>query len=472
MPILVCPYCVTRQEFSVSNITCDQCGESVPKSFIEAAMVRDPIWLVTIGSRQVGKTTFIDSMVSTMKAMVKVSNPRIRLKMLDTHTMKTMQEIQKRTLEGKIQPPTKKEQKFRPLLFDVTNIAGYDNNPIVLYDYAGEIFDENPDDVAQYAPALREANTVWLFISISDVRENTTGQSIEWALEYYIRGMEQLDAPLIGRDLLVIFTKADRLGDEIDDTILDYLLDDDYKQLAKMSLEDTEKYPFDLDSYFKKMESISKQLEDYLYQNDGYEIIELAAEHNMNLKLAINSAIGADTVGHITTHANPDRMRVIDPLLYALKGVATKHEQREVVLIIDSSSEGIREFLSTNLHSQAFDALKPRNVATTTYYIGNKTPEFTAGQRPEGEPLPTNKVPLSLIGPILDGLSEDARVIVFTCHDLMDLSDFRYSSWDQRLFLITTRELPTEWSHVLIYVPNAHSIDAIIEEFFRLMPNR
>lgn len=465
MARIVCPYCIKGQELTSTNNTCDNCNRNVPSKFIQHAMQQLPLWMVTIGAPSVGKSTYVSSLAITMKHMGKVSRGAV-MNGYDEHTVNKIRTVNIDAEQGNKAPKTNRDASTHPLLLEVPNFMGNQQNPMVIYDYAGEIFDMEITKVSEFAPAIAEANTIWNFISLSDLEGNASGRGISDSFHYYLQGMEQIGASPRNRDILIILTKADKLQNSVPENVGRYLATDPYFAVQAMSRTSAQEHQFDPIEYYEQMLQISEELMDYCYDKDGYQLITMAEQNEMNIRFAITSAIGGDPINGKVQ--DPRRFRVLDPLVFAIKGNKGPVLGNQVVLIVDTTEDGMTSIQNRKLHVDLHQALSGLNMDVETYYLGDCTRHHATGQVPATTSL---RPRLPFIGPLLDRIPATARAMVLTSSEIVDLADYWDTTWRERLYLLTTRELQTEWSYKAQFTPDQHQISSFAEDFHRVIPS-
>jgi hypothetical protein len=462
---VICPYCGSKQTFAGSNNICSNCGNEVSRKYLDNVRKRPPVWMVTVGNTRHGKTTYVDSLTVSVENLGKIS-PRTFSTYLDNTTFEKIRAIRREAQEGILPEPTVIDRP-RPLLMSLPNFLDHDSNTLVIYDLAGEIFDR-PDEIEKWADAIKHAETIWFLISLSDLEKDKEGRSIGDLVQIYVDGMANLGAKLKGRRVLVVFTKGDVLAQRLPPTIRKYLAEDPYSKLAQMSMAEAKSRPFDEYAYLRELHTISDELRAYTYDHvsGGPNLINMIEYYGMDLSFTIVASIpGADgqTVG-----TNSPRFRVIDPLIWSLSSSQGDREETTIALILDASQSSSAVF-ADDLPGTFFDCLQSNNADVNSYYLGRREPIVNLSQRPEKSPRRSS---LPMIGPILDQLSPNAYALAVVNGPIHDLVDYQYSSWHDRLFIVTLTDQAQDWPHKVNLADGETDPCEIANDFFRFMTEK
>ena len=434
---ILCPYCGTPQAFAGTNTVCVKCSAEVPRNYIANARQRPPIWMVTVGYSQHGKSTFVDGLTTVIEKLIRIS-PGTVYTYLDEATRKKIIETRKGNQQGILPGST---QRPVPMLISLPHFLGNESNTLVIYDMPGEIFDD-PGEIEKYSEVIKQAETIWFLISLRDMEKDQEGRSIADLVNIYVGGLQQLNAPIKGRRVLVVYTKSDLILEGLPAHLQDYLAEDPYSNLPQMTMEDVKKAPFrDLD-YWEKMQAASQWLKEYTYDKvpGGDALIGLVEHNEMALSFtAVSSVPGAD--GRTIGTAIP-RYRVLDPLIWSLMGTQGGTTTGEIALIFDAG-RGFEAVWAESLPIQFFDLLQSQNsMGVRTFYTGQR--EALKMARPERAP---KKIGLRFIGPILDTLTDDSHALVVVNGPIEDLLDYYYSSWHDRLYVVSLGNKSISWPH-------------------------
>jgi hypothetical protein len=463
MASVLCPYCGSKQTF-VNATTCEQCGAEVPRAYIENAKKHPPVWLVTFGTTRHGKSTYIDSLAVTIENLGKLTDGVFH-KYLDTKTFDAIREVRREVQEGKLKESTKASMKPEPLLIGINGFLDHEVDTLVIYDLAGEIFDDLTT-VGDYAANVKNAETVWFLVSLADLERDREGRRISDLFEAYLAAMEKLRTSPQGRNLLVIYTKADRLSDRLPADVREYLRSDPYCRLKELKRREVTA-SFDEYDYLQGMRQISQSLEDFTYDEveGGAAFINMIKANKMKLSFAITSSLGQDASEGRQMGTEFLRYRVIDPLIWSLTLNETRKGERQVALLLDSGP-GSEIIHHNELGGAFYEALFAQSADVVTYYLGTRQPAFQMGQKPNGAP---SRLRPRLVGPILDQLGKQDYALALVTQPISDLNDYLYSSWHDRLMVISIGQDNVQWSHKTVYQPNKTDLYDLVSEFMRLI---
>ena len=350
-----CPYCLRPQTFCRSDI-CEVCHQRVPHQYIEIARAREPIWIVAYGPPQHGKSSLLSSMTFLVEHLGMLA-PHTFHTYLDDSTITRIAAIQHRQRTGAEPiPATPLVDKPEPLLIALRNFPkDKDSQVLVIYDLGGELVDTitqrvmvDRKQLPMYTQALAKAKTVWFIVSLYDIQKDmvNTGKSINNLFFGYEQTMEHLGVPLDGHNILVTYTKADKLL-SLDTTNLltlpgpidDYLREDPYYNLGNIGA--TRPPLLDADKYAKEMERISQELHNFTrdYVPEGQALVSMADGNRVGIRFTMNSALGSDSGAHNTTGTQIRRFRVLDTLMWALQLNDTVNHTASAALILPAQTK-------------------------------------------------------------------------------------------------------------------------------------
>lgn len=471
MALITCPYCLTQREFRSARCENPECGRDLPKQYFDGASKQEPIWLVSFGPPQVGKTRFISSMSLAAENLSKVARGAF-MNYLDDDTRKAIAKMRVQDREGQANPgSTQWHDRPVPLLLMISNFPPKRSNVVVIYDLPGELVDV-ASSKPEYARAVQKAQTVWFMVSLDDLEQDPSGRSMVDLFIVYQQMMDALNVPIEGRTILVTYTKADRMLRHEDDLrlpdqVFDYLADDPYDQIKEKRGADLP--AFDEDAYFADMQRIDQVLREYTADivPGGGSFISMAEANGAQVFFTMNSALGGDPNPQGQAGHEIRRIRVLDALIWAMKLSGTRASALEATLILPATENN--QVYGSNLPLQFFEALKRNGASVTSYYMGEMEPAFNAGAAPVN-PHPASRVPL--IGPILDKLSTQRPTIVLLDDAVpYDLNDFVDTSWNDYLLVVTQRrhDLGTWMQNKVQYKPDS-DLDQLVRDFFKRIP--
>ncbi len=436
MARVVCPFCCTVHDFTKS-MECPSSSWKVPADYVRKYYTFPPTWLMTVGFKQYGKTTYLSALAILLSRMNQVIHSQW-FETLDIYSFKALREM--RTAD-ETTPEKTPVGPLRPLLFHVGDMGSMGSHCLVLYDLAGESF-ETPENVGENAPALREINTVWFLVSLTNLEKDHPRRSISELLLVYLAGMDELKIDVTGWNLVVIYTKAD-IGCFPED-LSDYLLNDPLTPVAQGATSADAQIEFDLDVYLREMRRVSDRLEDFTRTQvqDGRNFINRAHSKGMNLVFSMVSSLGQNPKdGNNLEHEKSPR-RVLDPLLWALT-LKRQKQTRSLRLIVDDALRNVD--LPQGFVPELWRALI-QHGEVTTHILGQTRPLANSGQAPPDSFGSRRRQ--RLLGPILQTCSSDDRLLVLTSGPVLDLADFQSSEWSDRLLIVSTQEdSPWDWNH-------------------------
>jgi hypothetical protein len=437
MARVICPFCCTVHDFSKS-LQCPNSPWKVPTDFVHDYDVFPPIWLMTLGFKQYGKTTYLSALTLLLEGMDQIIQSQW-YEPLDTYTFNAIRQM--RTVDDRT-PETTPLGPIRPLLFRVGDMGNLGSRCLVLYDLAGESF-EVPENVGESAPALREVNTVWFLVSLPNLEQDNPRRTVSELLRVYLAGMDELKIDARGWNLIVIYTKADDVAAFPED-LRDYLVSDPLTRVAKGGIVADSVMSFDLETYLAEMRRVSDRLEEFTRTRipNGAGFINRARSKGMNLVFSMVSSLGQkpDERGELRHEKSP--RRVLDPFLWALT-LERKRQSRSLRLVLDVA--GPQDHLPSELVADLWRSLI-NHGEVTTHVLGQIRPVSGSGQPPP-DSFGTRKRQ-RLLGPILQTCSSADRLMVLTGGPILDLADFRASEWSDRLLIVSTQdESSLDWDH-------------------------
>lgn len=463
MAQIMCPYCLTPQAFARSN-KCQnpECRvQEVPQEYIDNARRMPPIWLTTFGTSQHGKTTYIDALAIWIENLGKITE-NISHEYLDSHTIEQIRTMRQRDRSARPEPEST-SAVGQPLLISVDSLIPNQTHTIIVHDLPGELSDDMIR-LSDLATAIKHSQTVFFIVSLWDLLRDRQRQLSD-LFTIYQQAMRRLGASFEGKNILVVFTKADLLAKfseadpiQLTDSILDYLTNDQYRLLRTSRSRDLT--PLDFDDYVKKMGTISKELQEFTRDSieSGASFIAKIKKSNCRLEFCITSAQG-DEVSAEGRLGVVNRFRVLDPFFWAINLNKQESGKREGILVIDGGGTVHTQDIPLQFHH----ALTRRGVGTETYYLGEFKSILSIGQSPTNLKQPRRF--LSLIGPILDKLPEGTIGIALLEKEPRDLIDYLYTSWSQNLLIVALHsDVATYWPNHVLWEDDSDPFD-IISDF-------
>lgn len=443
MARVICPFCLKHHDFT-AELECPEYGKAVPPTYVENYSKVPPLWLVTVGFSQHGKTTYLAAL-TLMLEKISLVWENVHYRPLNQDTIDRIRQMRREAMRGEL-PPTNPKGTPLPLLFNVYNLPESGSRCLVMYDVAGEIYN-SLSEVRELVTPIKQVGTTWFLVSIEDLHNDQEGKNINDLFHAYLSGMESLHVDLKGRNLIVIYTKADQVS--FTREIKDYLRTDPFQGLTLPEANIPDFKDFSLLEYTQKMLGISDRLEDYTRRrvNGGAAFIPMVKESGMKLIFCVTSALG-QSPDETSKRLREDalRYRVLDPLLWAIS-LEIPPEPKPIGLVVDASSQSHALYGSPIF--EIWENLS-HHGALTTYYLGQTLEASHPGQHPPE--TPPRIAHQRLIGPILEKVSPDTRFVVVTTGPILDLVDFYDSPWRDRLLLVLTEEEQQHnWPHQVFY---------------------
>lgn len=470
--MIMCPYCQTMQEPQSTNLcNSPKCGQKLPPEYVKIARNGHITYLGTFGLPSHGKTALLSSLMQSAQAVTKIV-PGSYVRPLGDETQKTLNEWSARYRRGEVKlPSTTPNARPQPLLVLNNKFATNGVDCLVAYDLAGEAL-KNAGSQSEHVRSLSKVNTIWCVVSLDDlIHENNEGYSLDGLFNIYLEAMTDLHISIKGKNILIVYTKADLLLGIRDglvplpSEVEDYLATDPYDQLR--ARRGAELPSFDEDAYFARMCEISDILLEYTtdFIDGGGALVNMIRDEDAQVYFTINSAYGgALDAGNTTIGTAVRAIRVLDALIWAIKlnRVGGGYEQ-EVALIVPGTIQ------SAGLASQGtimrfYDELSSRGGHVATYYPGQVRPAFSLGTSPTPVQSSAN---LALICPLLDHLKPGTAVVLLVNDTLpLDFIDLYATQWAERLLLVVAhRELVATWlPHRQVY-NNDNEIPQMVNTF-------
>lgn len=459
MSRILCPFCLKPHNFAISR-TCPDHNLEVPYPYVNEYREVPPLWLATVGFPRHGKTTYLAALSLLLQHLAPVF-PDLFFRELDQFTIDGFRSIRQEASEGKNTRQTPKSVS-RPLLLSVYNLPESGSRCLVMYDVAGEVY-RNFGELGTYVPSLKEVTTTWFLVSLNDLQENPDRMTITELFNIYLTGMQSMRVNLKGRNLIVVYTKADKLKDG---SIRSYLQADPLKSLMVPGSPSPDLANFSYDDYIDRMGKMSQTLKEYTKEKIplGAPFINMVQAQGMNLVFCVTSALGEspeENNGRLNVEAV--RYRVLDPLFWAMK-LEQPQSSTPFALLLDAS-HGSDAIYSNNLVSFIWDQLASQGELST-YYLGQSRIASLPDQNPPNHGPAQEK--LRLLGPILAKLDPSTKLLAITTGRIIDLADFKHTVWRDRLLLVNIGEdHNNRWPNSIIFRDNDEPT-IVINNFFNL----
>ena len=106
-----------------------------------------------------------------------------------------------------------------------------------------------------YLRSLKEVKNICFLVSLRELEEKPD-KRISDLLNVYVSGMRRLKWRLAGRNLIVVYTKADKLYNDLPDRVQAYLTSDPLQNVTNYEEYVEQMDHFSLDSYIEEMGEI------------------------------------------------------------------------------------------------------------------------------------------------------------------------------------------------------------------------
>jgi len=472
MPQPKCPFCFNKHDFKKSR-KCPNSSrkgnpeenEEIPRQFIEQYNQVPPLSLVTMGFKQHGKTTYLAALTMVLENLYRIL-PGTTYQLLDQYTVETVTEMRKNAISGNLPNPNQIAVP-RPMFVNI--YGGLGPNCLVLYDVAGEIYHsvyENSND--KYIQSLKTVKNVLFMVSLKDLEEDEYRLRINDLLQRYIEGMQHLQMPVANHNLIVVFTKGDKLINQAEyglpEKVNEHFLKDRFQKVTRLSSPVDILPNFSQDEYMIELQEVSDLLKDYTRRvvPGGGAFIDLAELNNIGLYFTITSATGGNPVNN-RMQVEATRYCVLDPYFWALR-LNEPLAVSEIHMLLDGTKESDRIY-TENLASIYEELTTYSDV--TTHYVGQSRIASVAGQPP-----PTTKPRVlrpRLVGPILEKFDENSLAMVLAGGEILDLQDFTNSTWRERLLLVAFGDEEYQpWQNQIIF-RKGDDLSLVTDQFRQLI---
>jgi hypothetical protein len=460
-----CPFCLGRHDFKKSSV-CPEYKLEVPATYINEYDRVPPLWLMTLGFTKHGKTCYLAALTMMLENVNRVW-PETAQNYPDQYTFDMVRETRRQAQTGDQPAATQRQPVLRPLLIPMYDVPNVGSQCLVLYDTPGELFEnlQSAEDM-NYIRPLKEVRNIWFLISLWDLQRESS-RRISDLFTIYLSGMQLLKWPLTGRNLIVVYTKADKVREELPQRVEEYLLNDPFRDITNYSPEVMvpDMADFSLKNYIQEMQAISTELEDFTRRRipGGGAFIGLARRHEMGLFFTVTSALGSAPDGN-RQWTDATRYRVLDPYLWALY-LNKPTASQSIKLVLDGAKD------SDQVYDFALGGLVERLSElgeVTTHYLGQQARVSVAGQAPPSKKPAKPRV--RLIGPLLERTEPKTKVVAVVGGPIRDLEDFNASTWRDRLLLIAVGDEPyQDWPNTITVRSKDGDLEAVYEECKRLL---
>lgn len=308
---MLCPFCLSKVIFQENiegsrvSYLCPECKEVIPVLYVQEYRKYLPVVVNAIGFRGHGKTVYFATLFYALRKY------QLSKFWKGFHTMclneESLEIVQRNVnmLEEGLLPESTPKNFPRPTIVRIQGIPTYPNRTLLFYDTSGEAF-EKASQLVQFASFVRRAQKVLFLLSISDMED--IGMEMHNLLNTYIIGMSDLGAQTKNQELIVVYTKADKINSYLGkfSILVDYLKEGTVDGLVNIK------------DYHKKMCEISELLYSFTQKVlNAHEFLNAAETHFKAINFCIISALGANPHGERLAVAITPR-RIFDPLFWLI----------------------------------------------------------------------------------------------------------------------------------------------------------
>src|SRR5262249_44564699 len=131
---------------------------------------------------------------------------------LDQDTLTSIEEKYQLLRQGKL-PESTRLNFPKPSIHRLSGIPQHGDRILLLYDPPGEAFNRD-ESIGQYAGFVKRSNCVLFLISLPNL-DNPVADGVFKLLNTYILGMSALGVPEQVQHLIVVYTKADEIIEQM-----------------------------------------------------------------------------------------------------------------------------------------------------------------------------------------------------------------------------------------------------------------
>ncbi len=301
---MFCPYCLQNTGTAV----CSNCKETLPPLYVQnfGRPSGSPLILSAVGFSGHGKTVYLAGLLHAMEQELTLAWPQFYRQALDMDSVLTVQSNLSMLRRGEL-PESTRRNFPRPSLHLLANIPRFHSKYLIAYDPPGEAFDSD-EGMERYAHFVQRARVVVFLVSLLDLEEPRES-TLHRLIETYVLGMSKMKAKTRNQDLIVAFTKADRLYEmaATHPLVLKHLQNGSPQRLQ------------DPKQYIKELKGVSDELQRFVEQDLGARsFTNITRQQFRSVSYCAVSALGSPPEdGHLATAMNP--RCVVDPLVWMLE---------------------------------------------------------------------------------------------------------------------------------------------------------
>lgn len=302
---MLCPNCLR----DTSGQTCHykDCAKELPPLYIQdyKKFSHNPSIFSIVGFSGHGKTVYLASMMYALEKILVMVWPRFYRLGLDEMTANLMIQNSMLLNKGELPEPTRRVLPA-PSIHLLNEIPNYGTRGLVIYDPPGEAFNSE-EGIKSYAEFVKRARGVIFLVSLRDLQEPRT-EDLYRLLNIYILGMARMQAKTKDQHLIVVYTKADLLVEDLTkyQNVVNHL-NADYRPLQ------------DPKKYVRMLQLVSNDLISFTEKDLGaINFMRSARDKFKSVVFCTVSALGsAPEDGHMGSGIQP--RGVVDPLIWVLE---------------------------------------------------------------------------------------------------------------------------------------------------------
>jgi hypothetical protein len=318
---ILCPYCLTETRYrkeitECANPNCKH--KEFPVQYVQNYERAAPFFVQLIGWSAVGKTVYLQALTLMLMQMGKFWRD-YSYSPLTEETLSYVQNVREFLSKGTMPKPTQLslQEAYIMLLLGMSRWGG---RTLVSRDVAGEVFNKFQFPI-EYTPYLLHVPTTFLMVSLHDLKEFPE-KSMDQLMTSFIETMAKYDKGFRKeqRKLVVVFSKADKIFDELPLGLQEYLQNDPLLAALNPRQPVQPLAGFGMQRYMETLSNVSRELQDWISDDAaGRNLIMQAKNNNIHVEFTIVSSTGADVdTSSNTLGVTLQPTRVLDPYFWAL----------------------------------------------------------------------------------------------------------------------------------------------------------
>lgn len=315
-PPIRCPFCLLENPYQPESRDCSSCGRESPVAYIKEFSETKPLWVHTVGFTGHGKSVYLSLLLSYIEKMSYLwSNAYYRP--LNDDALGNIQANRNRINNGIMPEKTNVADFPIPVLMQLKNMKRWKDRCLIMHDLAGENYG-TIQKTSEAGKFISFASTSLFMISLEEiVRVNS--HKVSDLFDIYLSALERMNSEVVGRNIVVVYTKADILTN-LPDRVSQYL-QDDHLWSGLLSLKRQDFSESHMEEYIQYMNYISNQLREYTIDkiDGGLQLIHAAEGKGITLRFCVTSALGSPTDSHNTMIVPISPKRVLDPLFWIME---------------------------------------------------------------------------------------------------------------------------------------------------------